>query len=95
MHIYWLTLAFTRIYFRDVKLSKRPTVVTMRERIGQIFKVADLDLVYTLAESNNVYSRGAVISEISGDNGFTGIREILGTADRENSTHEAGSLLQH
>lgn len=95
-YVYWLTLAFTRVYFRDVKHPKRLTVVTTRERIGQIFKVAALHSAYTHeSRIDNIYSQRRVISEISGNNGFTGVREILGTADSENSAHEAGSLLQH
>lgn len=45
---------------------------------------------------DDIYStRNLVISEISGNNGLTGVRKVLGTADSENSTHQAGSLLQH
>lgn len=47
-YIYGLTLAFTKIYFCDVKYRKRLTdAISMREWIGQIFKVVVLELGYT------------------------------------------------
>lgn len=48
-YVYCANISFRRgVYFRDAKHPKRQTVVTTRERIGQIFKVAGVDFsVYT------------------------------------------------
>lgn len=61
MHnVYRLTIALARIYFRDVKHSKRLTVVTIRERIGQIFKVAGIDFGVYIEPSTTTFIHAAL-----------------------------------